>query len=187
MAKKKGNNYIINESENVAKIELQRMRKESLWVIVDAEDLRRILDFPYTWFSSYRPDINDYYACASRYNGKNENGKFTSKPVLLHQFIMCANSDQRVDHINGNGLDDRKENLRVTNDFYNTKNRKGKNKNNSSGYRNISWDGYKWVVQLQVNGKNTALARFPHEQLEEAAKFAKLMREKYYGEFAGNA
>lgn len=42
-----------------------------------------------------------------------------------------------------------------------------------------------WLVQLQVNGKNACLGKFPKEQLEEAAKFAKEMREKYYGDFAG--
>ena len=68
----------------------------------------------------------------------------------------------------------------------NLKNRKGRNSNNKSGYRNVSWDGYKWIVQLQVNGKNTCLGRFPENELEQAGKFAEEMRQKYYGKFAGS-
>jgi hypothetical protein len=40
-------------------------------------------------------------------------------------------------------------------------------------------------VQLQINGKNTILGKFPYEQLEEAGAFAEQMRQKYYGEYAG--
>ena len=39
MAKKKGNNYIIDEENNLVKIELQRRNgKESLWTIIDLDD-----------------------------------------------------------------------------------------------------------------------------------------------------
>lgn len=44
-----------------------------------------------------------------------------------------------------------------------------------------------WVVQLSINGKNTRIAKFPKEQLEEAGKFAEKMRHKYYGEYAGKS
>ena len=74
----------------------------------------------------------------------------------------------------------------VENESY-TQNRKGKNKNNKSGYRNVSKSGNTWIVQLQVDGKNTILGRFSLEQLDEAGKFAEEMRQKYYGEYAGEA
>ena len=63
--------------------------------------------------------------------------------------------------------------------------RRKRNKNNKSGYRNVCWDGYKWVVQLSIKGKNTHLGRFDYEDLDKAGKFAEEMRQKYYGEFAG--
>ena len=43
MANKKGNNYIIDEENNIAKIELRRRRKESLWVTIDLDDLDKVL------------------------------------------------------------------------------------------------------------------------------------------------
>ena len=39
MAKKKGNNYIIDEENGIAKIELNRWNDENLWAIIDLEDL----------------------------------------------------------------------------------------------------------------------------------------------------
>jgi hypothetical protein len=90
-----------------------------------------------------------------------------------------------VDHINHNTLDNGKENLRITSNRYNLKHRKGKNSNNKSGYRNVSWlNSYKkWCVQIQIEGKNTILGKF--DDVDEAGKFAEEMRNKYYGEYAG--
>ena len=42
----------------------------------------------------------------------------------------------------------------------------------------------KWIVQLQVDGKNTKLGTFT--DVDEAGAFAEEMREKYYGKFKGN-
>ena len=39
MANKKGNNYVIDKESGVAKIELKRRGKDSLWTIIDIEDL----------------------------------------------------------------------------------------------------------------------------------------------------
>ena len=183
MAKKKGNNYIIDEENGIAKIELNRQKGENLWAIIDLEDLNRVLSIPYTWFAKYDADIDSFYAATSWYCPELKR----AKPVHLHQFIMNANG-KVVDHENHNTLDDRKENLRVIADSNNSKNRKTRNSNNKSGYRNVSWSKgeKKWLVQLQINKKNTVLGKFEYEDLDKAGKFAKEMRAKYYGEFAGS-
>lgn len=182
MAKKKGNNYIIDEEKRIAKIELHRRKEENLWSIIDLEDLDRVINFPYTWYARYYKNIDGYYAQASMYLPEVKR----PTPIYLHQFIMNANG-KTVDHENHDTLDDRKNNLRVIEDSNNSKNRKSRNINNKSGYRNVSWDGYNWVVRLQVNGENTVLGKFSKNELEEAGKFAEEMREKYYGKFAGNS
>ena len=184
MAKKKGNNYIIDKENNLVRIELKRRNgKESLWTIIDLEDLEKVINFPYTWYAKLSPNNNCYYAFASEHLGVRENGTQKKRIVALHQSIL--NTDKIVDHIEHNTLDNRKSKLRIVETNENLKNRKGRNRNNKSGYRNVSWDGSKWIVQLQVNGKNTCLGRFPKNQLEEAGRFAEEMREKYYGKFAG--
>lgn len=182
MAKKKGNNYIIDTENNIAKIELNRTKAENLWAIIDLEDLQRVLDFPYTWFAKYDPDIDSFYAVASQYH--KELGR--ARPIYLHQFIMDANG-KFVDHEDHNTLDDRKRNLRIVEDSRNAQNRKSRNKNNKSGYRNVCWSKSekKWLVQLQINKKNVVLGKFSYDELEQAGKFAEEMRQKYYGEFAG--
>lgn len=182
MAKKKGNNYIIDTENNIAKIELNRTKAENLWAIIDLEDLQKVLDFPYTWFAKYDPDIDSFYAVASQYH--KELGR--ARPVYLHQFVMDANG-KVVDHENHNTLDDRKSNLRISEEIRNAMNRKAKNKNNKSGYRNVCWSKSekKWLVQLQINQKNAVLGKFSYDELEQAGKFAEEMRQKYYGEFAG--
>ena len=68
----------------------------------------------------------------------------------------------------------------------NLRNREGRNKNNHSGYRNVSWNGNGWSVQLQVDGKTKCIKRFKKNELEEAGKYAEQMRQELYGEFAGN-
>lgn len=182
---KKGNNYVVDKENNIAKIELQRRNKENLWVTIDLEDLDRVINFPYTWFAlKYNEATDDWYAGCSEYRPDLKQ----SRPYYLHQFITGIR-DKRIDHINTNIRDNRKENLRVIDVSKNAMNRAKRNKNNKSGYRNVSWNksSQKWVVQLQVNKKSTILGTFPKNQLKEAGEFAEQMRQKYYGEFAGKS
>lgn len=182
---RKVNNYIVDEETQTARLELNRRDGNNFWVTIDLEDLERVLNFPYSWFAKYSATVGKFYAASSEYRPEIKK----SRTVLMHQFIMGVENTTRevnVDHINHNTLDNRKENLRVTNVTDNCKNRK-LSKANTSGYRNVCWDNWynQWKVQLQVDGKNTILGLFPKDQLEEAGKFAKEMRAKYYGEFAG--
>lgn len=181
MSKKKGNNYIIDEENGIAKIELNRRKEKNLYAIIDLDDLERVISYPYTWFAQYRKELNDYYVRCTNYENI-KNGK--SSVVFLHQFIMDANGKD-VDHINNKPLDNRKSNLRISEHKNNTRNRHGRNSNNKSGYRNVSWIHDKWCVQLHIDGRNVILGKF--DDVHEAGKFAKEMREKYYGEYAGKS
>lgn len=180
MANKKGNNYIIDEENNIAKIELRRRNGENLWTTIDLEDLEKVINFPYTWYAKLNKSIEKYYVYSSEYCKETKK----CKPIFLHQFIMNANG-KTVDHQNNDGLDNRKLNLRVALDKNNSTNRRSRNSNNKSGYRNVCWSKSesKWLVQLQINGKNTVLGKF--DDVDEAGRFAEEMRQKYYGEFAG--
>ena len=42
--RKKGNNYVIDEVNNIAKIELHRTKAKNLWTIIDLEDLERVIN-----------------------------------------------------------------------------------------------------------------------------------------------
>jgi hypothetical protein len=148
--------------------------------------LDKIKKLDLSWHSAWLPNVQSYYCTATKYLGT-FNGKPKYKILYLHDIIMNANEGDYVDHIHHDTLDNRKENLRITINKENTKHRKGKNTNNKSGYRNVCWVNkeQKWIVQLQINGKNTVLGRFKENELDIAGQFAEEMRQKYYGEFKG--
>ena len=182
---KRRNRYIINGDST--KIELKRRNKDSLWTVIDTEDLERVLNFPYSWCAGYRKNTDSWYARSTIH--KLDKVNHNSHGIYLNYFIadVDSNSGYCVDHENHNTLDNRKSNLRVTEILHNDRNRKGKNCNNTSGYRNVSCisnSKYPYRVQLMINGKNTPLGDF--DDVDEAGTFAEKMRQKYYGEFAGN-
>lgn len=159
-----------------------------MWTTVDLEDLDRVLNFDYSWHSGYRAKTKSYYAKANVYTGEKVNEKWKYYTLYLQQFLLGIEGRKvDVDHINHDTLDNRKENLRVSYRKSNSKNRNGKNINNKSGYRNVSYipsnGNKKYIVQLMINGKNTRLKSFSNA--DEAGAYAEQMREKYYGEYAG--
>jgi hypothetical protein len=108
-----------------------------------------------------------------------------SKQKLLHRYLLNLNNrNQMVDHVNGNGLDNRRENLRIFKNNQNTRNA-GKHKTNSSSkYKGVSWCNTrnKWEANIKVNYKKKFLGYFESEI--EAAKKYNIAAIKYFGEFA---
>ena len=90
-----------------------------------------------------------------------------------------------LDHIDGNPLNNKIENLREATHIQNCQNR-SKQKNNSSGYKNIAWikKEKKWKVKINSNNKSYYLGMF--SDLELAILVATMAREKYHKEFAVN-
>jgi len=82
-----------------------------------------------------------------------------------------------LDHLNGDGLDNRLENLRLDSDRSNQRNR-ARDPRNTSGYTNVSWNkiGRKWEVQVRGKIGNVHGGYF--DGLEEAALKAAELREK---------
>ena len=102
----------------------------------------------------------------------------------LHRLIMnVTDPNIFVDHINHNGLDNRKSNLRICTNQENIRNCKVP-KNNKSGYKGIYWakDKNKQTVQITLNNKTKYIGRY--EKLEDAIAARKEATKKYYGEFA---
>lgn len=149
---------------------------------IDTEDLQRVLKFSRYWSISINKEHPKGYVVKTVYDPAI---KTTRTQVRLHKFILNYKGKNKVDHINHNGLDNRKCNLRIVTVEDNSRNREKKNINNKSGYRNVFYDKRidRYVVQLQVNGKNTRFGSY--KDVDEAGRIAKDMRHKYYGEFAG--
>ena len=91
-----------------------------------------------------------------------------------------------VDHINGNGLDNRKSNLRIVTYTQNSMNRK-MNCRNKSGHSGVRWHNRSktWEASIRIDGIWTYLGSSTDK--EEAIKIRKLAEEKYYGQFLRGA
>ena len=180
------NDYTIDG--DITTFHITRRNGDKFNVIIDTNKLDIFDKINYKIHVSWHSDIQGYYAEICEYLGM-VNGKPKYKTLLIHRLVMNEHlTKNKVDHIiSENTLDNRERNLRVTDQDKNLKNRNGRNSNNKSGYRNVSWNGNTWSVQLQVEGINTTLKRFPKDQLAEAGAYAEKMRKEIYGEFAGKS
>lgn len=104
------------------------------------------------------------------------------------RFIWTKNfgdisKDMVVDHINGNSLDNRKQNLRLCSRQENNRN-SAPRKNSTSKYKGVSWSTCKskWTVKIRVNGKSKHIGYFSDEKL--AAEAYNKAAKQYYGDFA---
>jgi hypothetical protein len=88
-----------------------------------------------------------------------------------------------IDHINGNKLDNRLENLRECNLSENSKNVKI-TKRNTSGVKGVNFDKYhkKWRAELYSNGKRVYLKYFSN--INEAEFDINSARKTFHKEFA---
>lgn len=101
-------------------------------------------------------------------------------PIMMHRALLGLGRSDRceVNHLNGNKLDNRRENLRI-----------GTHQENawgflparaSSGYRGVSWDKSrnKWRAQCGRDGKMYMAGRF--ERLEDAVAAAEALRARIF-------
>jgi len=182
MTKKSGfNNYIVEDK--IIKFELKDRDGKTIFGIIDLDDLNKLVDLDIRWYARYDKKLKDYYIQGNLKIEKEGNEKRIT--IALHQFILDYYGGRKfhIDHINQSRLDNRKKNLRICEVNENTKNRKGKNSNNTSGHRNVCFYKNWYLVQLQINGKNTLILKT--KDYNEACKVADKSRLEYYGEFAG--
>lgn len=102
---------------------------------------------------------------------------------LMHRIIMKAKKGEQVDHIDGNRLNNQRDNLRLVNNSQNSMNRSLQG-NNTSGYKGVSWskEKRKWHSYITKNGKRTHIGYYACKH--EAAKEHNKMALKVHGEYA---
>lgn len=108
-----------------------------------------------------------------------ENGK--GRTIPMHREILNTPNGLEVDHINGNRLDNRKENLRNCTKHENMRNREA-SKSNSSGFKGVIFQKGRYVARIGFGGKLYHLGRF--STAEEASEAYKNACEKFHGDFA---
>ncbi len=135
------------------------------YALVDDQDYERVSQ--YHWY------FNSGYAKAY-YKGKR---------IRMHRLILGTPKGLATDHINGNKLDNRRENLRVATTGQNNCN-VGLAKNNTSGYRGIYREpstGH-WRPFITIRGKMIHFGSFKEKR--HAALARDLWALDAYGEFA---
>lgn len=142
-------------------------------VSVDDKDFDRLNQF--RWCAHC--DEQKWYAVRTVWiNGK-------SKTIHMHREIADAPDDIQVDHKNGDGLDNQKQNLRLATNQQNKFNRNVQ-KNNKLGIKGVRWHkrGKKFCAQIGIGGKSLHLGSF--SVLGDADSAYRIAEEKYFGEFA---
>ena len=126
----------------------------------------------YSW---YALNCSGYVYAVTNVNGKT---------IRMHRMIMSVkNHTIKVDHINGDTLDNRIENLRTCSNAENIRNQK-KHSNNTTGYPGIGKykdDRGKYRAFIIYEYKYINLGRF--STLKEAKKARRIAVKKYFGKF----
>lgn len=125
----------------------------------------------------------NWYISPQGYVTSGGNTNLLFKDLLLHRVVLGAKKGQFVDHINGNKLDNRRQNLRLCNQSQNGANTKMR-KNNTSGYKGVTWitTANKWKAQIMINRKMYNLGLFGAPEEANLAYKTRALLE--WGEFA---
>lgn len=119
--------------------------------LVDDEDFDYLNQFK--WCA--KKDKKTYYATRE----KREGGK--PHRIYMHSLIIGTPKGMQTDHINGDGLDNRRKNLRIVTNRENSQNR---HQIKSSIYPGVYSRNGKWISQIQIKGKNRQIGTFDNEK-----------------------
>lgn len=107
------------------------------------------------------PERKQTYA-VSRINGR---------VIPMHRLLLKLNNPKIMsDHKDGNGLNNQRYNLRITDNQHNSMNQRLQLRPKGSKYKGVHWDKERnyWIAQIKLNQKPIFLGRFNTQK--EAAK-----------------
>ncbi|AID50526.1 putative hnh endonuclease [Bacillus phage CP-51] len=162
------NNYYIQGDTTV--IEIQRRDGSVHYCYIDTEDLFRLKHFGATW-CLHSTRKGKYYAVARTLG--------SGKMVSMHRFLLGANEEDVVDHRDGDGMNNRKDNIRLATYEINARNIQHRKKS-SNPYPGVVPRGTGFNVYLGYKGKNNYIGRY--QDLDEAIEARKKAEDKYWGD-----
>lgn len=139
-------------------------------------------DADYEWLNQWKWFVERSNHASRDQHIRMDGRKEIKRRVKMHRLIMDFPENMEVDHIDGNPLNNQRNNLRVVTHAQNQKNLKIPI-HNTSGYKGVYWDKprQKWIAAIH-SGKTINLGGF--DTKEEAAHKYNQAALEYFGEFA---
>lgn len=144
------------------------------FAIVDSRDFARINQW--NWYCLITK-------CGKKYAVRRESRTIGHKVVLMHNVVMKAEPGT-IDHINRDGLDNRRRNLRTHRGQLENMRNQRKRAGGTSTFKGVSRrsDGLKWVAGIFVNYKKHHIGSFDSERAAALAYDCAALR--LHGKFA---
>lgn len=145
--------------------------------VVDEDDYERFARYKWMALVIPRPDREDLVYAVR------EAGPRTARTsILMHRSVLGAAADTVVDHVNGNGLDNRRVNLRLASKSLNAANanKPRRRRASTSKFKGVYFDSSRrrWSVRVQ----RRFVGRYLSE--EEAARAYDRVARDVFGDFA---
>jgi hypothetical protein len=137
------------------------------------------------WFAHKKGKYNiQWYAMRGEYINKKQYQIYMHRVILERILGRKLEKGEQVDHINCDGLDNRRLNLRLATHKDNIHNQRPYKSLKSSQYKGVSWitEKRKWKSQIRINDIPTHLGYFDNEEMARDCYNKKA--KELYGEFA---
>lgn len=137
-----------------------------------------VSDEDYEYLNQFKWYCNHDYAIR---HPKMVNGIREGK-IAMHRIVNKTPDGLHTDHINGNTLDNRRENLRTVTSQQNSMNSK-RPENNSSGHKGVTWHSRDkvWTARIMYKGKRYNLGNF--DNINSAVKAYETKKRELFGEY----
>jgi hypothetical protein len=142
---------------------------------IDADDAERVLQ--HKWYLQTNDDRE--YAAACHTTSPNQ-----KIVIFMHRLILNAPKGVQVDHLDGDGLNNTRANLRLCTHAQNMANQRLRRATNTSGYKGVYWKKHakQWCAQIKHQGRKHHLGYYRNP--EDAARAYDRAAITFFGEFA---
>lgn len=151
--------------------------------IIDEEDLFLVHRYKWSALSIKTALYEKWYATTS----------IDGKTTYMHRLIMGEPEGKQIDHIDQDGLNNRRDNLRIVNNSENARNTRAKRKRATkhSKYKGVSWHalkkpsgwiGGRWRAEIELPGRKRKI-RYANSEIEAAKAYNELALQ-YFGDHA---
>jgi hypothetical protein len=147
--------------------------------IVDDEDFAFLAQWK--WYAHF--DGSNWYARRNETIAWGSRATHKQRAVTMHRALLQPPNGTQIDHISGDGLDNRRANLRVCSARGNQCNKRA-HRGSSSRFKGVSWAKRqrRWAAGLTLHGRRLHLGYFLEE--EAAARAYDSAAKEHHGEFA---